>query len=199
MVNYGNGKIYKVICSATGRVYIGSTTQPLSKRMAIHRAPSNKCMTKDFINGKIFLIEDYCCDRKEQLESRERFYIESNDCVNLVIPTRTSKEYCIDKKEHRSQINKVWREKNKELLKESDKIRNKEYRQKNIEKVKQKEKEYCKNNKEKIKEKRGEKFVCECGTTFTHGHKSRHLKTNKHQKFIRKRIILEHVINSSIV
>jgi hypothetical protein len=184
MVNYGNGKIYKVICSATGRVYIGSTTQPLSKRMAIHRAPSNKCMTKDFINGKIFLIEDYCCDRKEQLESRERFHIESNDCVNLVIPTRTSKEYCIDKKEHRSQVNKVWRQKNKELLKESDKIRNKEYYKKNKDQVSQKSKEYREKNKELISQKAGEKFDCECGGKYTHHHKTRHLKTNKHQAYL---------------
>ena len=100
MVNYGNGKIYKVVCSASGRVYIGSTTVTLSRRMTNHRCKNNKCMTKDFIDGKIFLIEDYPCERKEQLESRERFHIESMDCVNKCIPTRTNKEWHEDHKEH---------------------------------------------------------------------------------------------------
>jgi len=99
MVNYGNGKIYKVICSETGRVYVGSTTVTLSRRMTNHRALSNTAMTKDFIDGKIFLIEDYPCGRKEELLSRERFYIETMDCVNKIIPTRTKKEYRQEKHE----------------------------------------------------------------------------------------------------
>jgi predicted GIY-YIG superfamily endonuclease len=99
MVNYGNGKIYKVVCSETGRVYVGSTTDTLSRRMTRHRALTNGCVTRDFIDGKIFLIEDFPCERKEQLLSRERFYIESMDCVNKKIPTRTLKEYLEKNKE----------------------------------------------------------------------------------------------------
>ena len=115
MVNYGNGKIYKVICSATGRVYIGSTTVTLSRRMTSHRAPNNRCMTKDFIDGKIFLIEDYPCERKEQLLSRERFFIESMECVNKCRPIITNEETIESKKEyyqkHKDQLNEKKREK----------------------------------------------------------------------------------------
>ena len=172
MVNYGNGKIYKVICSETGSVYIGSTTVTLSRRMTNHRAPNNRCMTKDFIDGKIFLIEDYPCERKEQLESRERFHIESNDCVNLVIPTRTKKEYF---------------EANKETI---IKYKKKHY-QDNKECIKQTHKEWYENNRENVlkrmeqnKEKLREKFDCECGGKYTHEHKASHKKTNKHQAYL---------------
>jgi len=37
MPNYQNSKIYKVWSPQTDEVYIGSTTQPLSKRMVQHR------------------------------------------------------------------------------------------------------------------------------------------------------------------
>eukprot|EP00952_Eustigmatos_sp_NYUAD-ZCMA_P009908 40808-Eustigmatos_ZCMA.PRE.1 len=41
----------------------------------------------------IVLIEDFPCDNKEQLHARERHYIETLECVNKVIPNRTSAEY----------------------------------------------------------------------------------------------------------
>ena len=37
MVNYQNGKIYKIISSCTDKINIGSTTVKLSVRLARHR------------------------------------------------------------------------------------------------------------------------------------------------------------------
>ena len=37
----------------------------------------------------IILIETYPCNSKYELEAKERWYIEHNECVNMVIPTRT--------------------------------------------------------------------------------------------------------------
>ena len=37
MVNYKNGKIYKIECNETGEVYYGSTTRKLCDRMTDHR------------------------------------------------------------------------------------------------------------------------------------------------------------------
>ena len=38
MINYERGKIYKLVCNKTGKVYIGHTTkQLLSERLAEHR------------------------------------------------------------------------------------------------------------------------------------------------------------------
>ena len=36
MPNYKNGKMYKLICNNTGKIYIGSTTVLLCKRLAGH-------------------------------------------------------------------------------------------------------------------------------------------------------------------
>ncbi len=45
-------------------------------------------------NYDIVLIENYSCDNKDQLlATRERYKIETLDCVNKVIPKRTGKEY----------------------------------------------------------------------------------------------------------
>jgi len=181
MVNYGNGKIYKVICSETGRIYIGSTTSPLSKRMTQHRCKSgNKCMTNDFIDGKIFLIEDYPCERKEQLLMRERFHIESMQCVNKFIPTRTRKEYLQFNKEYTKQKLKEYQEKNKEQIKQ----KSKEYREKNKDQINQKHKEYREKNNEVLKEKAHQKFDCECGGKYQRSTKARHIKSNKHQAYL---------------
>jgi DNA polymerase III delta prime subunit len=55
----------------------------------------------------IILIEDFPCERREQLLSRERWWIDNSDCVNKNLPTRTSKEYYQDNKEEiiRNQLN----------------------------------------------------------------------------------------------
>ena len=76
MVNYQNGKIYKIINENNEIVYIGSTTQYyLSVRYAKHeyKAP----------NHKIILIENYPCSNCEELRKREQEIIEEhNDLID---------------------------------------------------------------------------------------------------------------------
>ena len=84
-------------------------------------------------NYNIFLVENYPCNSKDELLSRERFYIENNECVNKCIPCRTRKEYI---------------EANKDKIKEQTK----EYREANKDKIKQMKAEYREANKDKIKE-----------------------------------------------
>lgn len=50
-------------------------------------------------NYDIILIENVKCDSKDQLTARERYYIESLDCINKLIPGRTDKQYREDNKE----------------------------------------------------------------------------------------------------
>ena len=45
-------------------------------------------------------------------------------------------------------------------------------------------KKYRDANKEAINQAKKVKAVCECGSQYTKVHKSRHLKTKKHQDFI---------------
>ena len=140
---YHNGRIYKIVCGDL--TYIGSTCQPLSKRMANHR----KCY-KCWKNGKnnyiysfklfdigdpqIVLIEECKCDNKEQLLRRERHYIENMDCVNKAIPGGR----------HNENKDKIAERKAKWYLLNKEKILKKtaEYRSNNIEKIAKYQQEY---------------------------------------------------------
>ena len=99
MPNYMNGKIY-MLTNGSGLNYYGSTTQKLSSRMSGHRATYKKykekkigkqetsrlLFDKDFKGTKIILVENFPCSSKYELEKRERFYIDNNECVNKCIP-----------------------------------------------------------------------------------------------------------------
>ena len=137
MVNYNNAKIYELICSETGLRYIGASTQKLSVRLSEHKGKRNMCMSKSFINPKIFLIENVPCNSIKELYAIEREYIENTECVNKCIPNRTKKET--------KEYQKKWREKNRSLLQEKRKI----YLFENREQVKLSKKKYY----DKIKKK----------------------------------------------
>jgi len=62
----------------------------------------------------------------------------------------------------------------------------KEWYQASKEKVAEKTKKYREKHKEKIRKFKSNKEVCECGETFTHCHKARHERTDKHLLFIGK-------------
>ena len=79
MVNYKNGKIYSIRCySDDTLIYIGSTTQTLSKRWGDHKdhfktgnhLPYHKLIV-DIKDWYIQLEEEFPCENKEQLEKRE--------------------------------------------------------------------------------------------------------------------------------
>jgi hypothetical protein len=159
MVNYGNGKIYKIepICDHDeGEVYIGSTTKDyLSQRMDTHRADykswlkgargrvmSFKLFDKYGVaNCTINLIETACVETKDQLKAREAHYIQTIKCVNKNIPGRTNKQY--------SKI-------------------------------------YYRNNTERIRIKQNTKFICECGGSHTYVNKIPHSNTLKHQNYMKE-------------
>lgn len=127
-MDYANGKIYRIVCEETDQQYIGSTCSTLVKRLSIHKSKmksgTSKCACKDFINPKIFLIEDYPCDRKEQLLMRERYWMENTDCVNLKRPIVTHAEELIRCTKyyhsHKEQY-QLYRDTNKEIISEKQK------------------------------------------------------------------------------
>jgi len=172
MVNYNEGKIYKIVCNVTGEVYIGSTCMPtLAKRLAEHRngfkrwkEGKNKKHTRSFQiiergDYSIVLIENVNCDTKEELLRRERFHIENNTCINKNIPLRTNAEYYLDNKEHIAEYNLKNKEEKKEYYKEY-KLKNKEhikeYYLENKEQIKQYKKEYYLENKDHLLEQQKE-------------------------------------------
>ncbi len=106
MVNYNLGKIYKIVDNTNGDIYIGSTCEPtLARRLWGHTKKFrcfNKGTTKEKLtsyniikngNYDIILIEEHPCENKMELHRRERYHIDTNDCVNKLHPTRTKKEY----------------------------------------------------------------------------------------------------------
>ena len=165
MVNYQNGKVYKIEDMNGEMCYIGSTTKDmLCKRMTEHRK-----MYKCFKNGKtnnftvfdifekygveqcrIVLIELCPCDTKDELTSRESHYIRTMECVNKMIPDRTKSEY----NKHR------YEEKKEDIL-----ARQKSHRI---------------TNKDSIQAKKSEVIACSCGKTYTFGHRTTHFKTKYH-------------------
>lgn len=102
---YSNAKIYKIVCRKTGLVYLGSTTNPyLSRRLGQHHSDykrhlegkTNYRTSFKIIEGGDFfieLIEIVECNSRDELNKRERYWIENTECVNKQIPTRTRKEY----------------------------------------------------------------------------------------------------------
>ena len=114
MTNYNNGKIYKIESSLGNMVYYGSTTkQYLSQRMTTHRnhykywlkGKSNNVTSYKLFeeygleNCKIVLVENYPCNSKDELTSREAYFIRNFECVNKHVPNRTPREYYEENKE----------------------------------------------------------------------------------------------------
>lgn len=91
-------KIYKIIDNTNDNVYIGITKQKLYQRLNNHKQDFKRgsaLMSREIIkNGdyKIELIEE--TDDK----SRERYWIENTECINVVVPGRTRKEHYNDTK-----------------------------------------------------------------------------------------------------
>jgi hypothetical protein len=181
MVNYGKGKIYKIepICDHDDdEIYFGSTSKKyLSQRMESHRrdykrwknGQHNKLTVFNLFdkygieNCKIYLVENYPCDSKEELESREGYYIKNNVCVNKYVAGRTREEYYNDNKEKIQKYGKEYKLKNSDIIK----VKNKEYKLKNKDKISQ-------------------KFHCKCGGKYCFSAKARHNKSLKHKKYQKK-------------
>ena len=144
--DYSKGKIYKIVNDENNNIYYGSTVQPLSKRMGNHRKKHNHCMTKnlgvDLKYCKIILVEDFPCERKEQLLMRERHFTEFQQCVNKVKRPIITEE---ERKEKMAEIGKKNYIKNREKIS----IRSKKYRDENPEKISIRSKKYRDENPEK--------------------------------------------------
>jgi hypothetical protein len=209
MVNYQEGRIYRLVCNVTGLVYIGSTTQPLYKRKYGHtkdyerwkEGKTNYVTSFKIIeNGDydIFLIEDCPCDTREQLMRRERYWIEQTECVNRCIPTRTNKEYREANADRYREQRKLYYQNNIERFKEEHKQYRcanaerikaylQQYRQDNTNKVRMSEysRHYNQANSDRIKALKSEKVLCECGGSSTRNHIRRHEQSKQHTDWVR--------------
>jgi len=180
MPDYKNGKIYRLVCNVTGLTYIGSTCQTLAQRLCNHRADYKRCMKNparhkvssfNVVAGgdyNIILLEKVVCESKDELERKERYYIETIECVNKCIPGRSKAEY--DKEYHQA---------NKEARLKKDR----EYHQANRDARNEYARKYNEEHREEIAQKAALKVNCGCGTVHRYDSTSGHLKTNKHKKW----------------
>jgi hypothetical protein len=149
MSNGQNGKKYKIWNTINNEKNVGSTAQPLCKRMAKHtdsykydkRPPSSLYQHIDKIgleNFFIELIEEFPCETIEQLRNKEGEWIRNMATLNKRICGRTPKERYADNHD--------------ELLQK------KEYWQNNKDKLNERRPQYYQENKDKISEERKLKY-----------------------------------------
>lgn len=165
-----------------GDIYYGATTQGLNVRWSKHKTGYKnnkiyKCKSSVIFdkygieNCKCELIESYPCNNIKELNEREKYYIQNNNCVNIMgsntqeMLNTKNKEYKEKNKEYIAEQNKIYREKNKEIISEKGKIYREinkekriEYVNKNKDELYERKKQYYEINKEKIKEKTKEYY-----------------------------------------
>jgi hypothetical protein len=202
---YKNGKIYKIVDRNNENIYIGSTIQSLNIRLSQH-----KCVYKRKENGiysfitsfniiknddfYIELIEEYPCNNRYELELRERFHIDNNNCVNFIIPTRTIEEWNEENREELLEYHKQYNLEHIDEIKEQMKQHYLEHRDEKLEYQKQynlqHRDEYLKyqkqrylKNRENILEKAKVKVRCDiCKCEVNKSFMNSHVKTKKHHK-----------------
>ena len=130
--NYQNGKICCIRKNIDDDIYVGSTTQTLSKRMAKHRGEIN---CKKSFNYKIYvrmrelgvenfyieLLEEYSCENVEQLRKREGEFIRQIGTLNARIECRSKKEYNDDFRLLRPEYSKQYCTDHKETIRKQNK------------------------------------------------------------------------------
>lgn len=212
MVEYKNGKVYKLVCNVTGLVYVGSTTQPLSVRKAEHVRTFKRYQLgkthyvtsfKIIESGDfdIVLVEEVECENKEQLHRKEREWIEKLDCVNKVVPTRTKAEYyqanqgTIKAKSNHyyyahHEENKAKHKKYNVEYRRAHPEKHEEYYEKNRNRILEYHKEYREQNRDRIIKWNKERLLCPCGIEHCRAAKSQHQRSAKHRQW-QERVSME--------
>ena len=176
MTKYANGKIYKMLNTIDDNVYIGSTIQPLSKRMWRHKEDAKrqgKCKVHQHMNNighECFCIEliELCpCNSREGLLAKEGEWIRKIGTLNSRIAGRSKTQHRADNIDKINEYDrtrykdnetrqsecktrtKQWTIDNKEHAKEY----NKEWRENNKEYKSQKDKQYREDHKEQMRDK----------------------------------------------
>ncbi len=147
--------------------YVGKTTN-FKKRVEYHKSNCYNENRKEY-NYKLYKfirenggwdnfnfieIEKGEYDNKDSAIKERELIEELNANLNIVIPSRTLKEYF------------------------------KEYLKNNREKHNKRQKKYFDKNREIINEKQREKIICKCGCEICKNYLSRHLKSKKHLNYL---------------
>ena len=160
MPNYQESKVYKLTCSDTNKIYIGSTVQSLQIRLNSHKGKGNTCVSKTLVNPTIELLHLTPCNSKKELLMIEQKYINEYECIN----DRTSYTSHADKlKQRKARRDAMPFEQRKE--------RARKYYLKSVTNPE---------TIEKNRERSIKKVECECGTIVMAGNMTRHKKSKLH-------------------
>lgn len=122
---YCNSKIYKIVSATHPEVvYVGSTVNPLNKRLVGHRTDYNRGIriasnqVMQYADAEIILVEEYPCDNSNELRMREEFWRRDLKAINYQQCYTTREEYLTKKKEwHLANIDKRQQERQRETEK----------------------------------------------------------------------------------
>jgi len=137
-IDYSKGLIYKLCCKdpIIENIYIGSTTN-FRVRKNKHKSDCNNTSSKGFNynvyrfirenggfeNWDMILIENYNCNSKKELDSKEREYVDKlKPSLNTIIPSRTNKEWQEDNKDKINLKKKKFYQRNTNLISQRKKI-----------------------------------------------------------------------------
>jgi len=109
-MSYADSKIYRLVFTGTDKCYIGSTRGSLEQRLWHHNHSANRpdsqtqTVACEYIRTHsgtaIELVEAFPCASKEELNIRERYWIETTPtAINKNIPGQTWKERAIKRKD----------------------------------------------------------------------------------------------------
>ena len=166
MPDYQKGKTYRVVAYDEDEnevEYVGSTTVTLSRRISKHRSDFNLWMegkmknytcvfeVLKYPNAKIYLIKDYPCNNREELEAEEGREIRERKCVNKNIPGLNAEE----KREINIMKKAEYRAANRDKINE----RQRELRNAKIDERREKERAYTAANRHKINERQRARYA----------------------------------------
>ena len=181
---YQNGKIYTIRSNDADDLYIGSTTQSLSKRFNDHKRDAT-CETR--MNYPLYrkmnevgidkfyieLYENYPCQNIEELRKREGELIRQMGTLNKQVAGRSKKEWTNENQDKVKEYKQRHKEGNEERIKEQSKG----WYEENKEHKAEYDKEYRCKNKQKIKENKCMKVECSCGALVSKTNLRRHQKS----------------------
>jgi hypothetical protein len=159
MVNYSQGKIYKLYSLKSEQVYVGSTCRTLAKRLDSHLSAWKRFKAGDSMYAttsfQILELGDYkmevlelCqCESRDELHACEGKWIRRLNCVNKNIAGRDKKQYDIDNRVAIRAQRKRYRAANKDAIS----VRMKQYESDNRVAIRVQKKQYGAANKDAIR------------------------------------------------
>jgi hypothetical protein len=176
-------RFYRIVSSAGEECYVGSTTQPLNKRLICHKANHKRgsgtasCIlfAKYGVETcSIVLISEQEMEKVDALREERRLIEECSSAVNKVRP--------IIEKEEVKDVVKERRRKYREEHREEEKERHRKYREEHREEEKEQHRKWREKHREAINAYYSEKIQCDvCGRTVNRSSMTEHKRTKSCQ------------------